>query len=434
MKKKLAITPEQVAAFSIAHQEPDWFAALRQTALGQIEKLDLPIFEKINYKHWPIMAASAPTLTTSATDTLPEMVADLTADQPYVVQVGQTIAKLNLPSELAEQGVIFTDIFTALQDYPELVHEYYMQVTVKPDEDRLTAFHTALMNSGMFLYVPKNVVIKQPITAYYVQDSTQDTDFIHHVLIVAEQNSEFSYLENLQTMGDHKNLANMVVEVIAKDNSHVHFSAVDAFGKSVTTYLNRRGHLMRDARIDWALGFMNDGNIIGDFDSDLVGDGSHAETKVVAISTGKQIQGIDTRVTNIGPRSIGHILQHGVILEDATLTFNGIGHIIKGAKGADAQQENRVLMLSRTARGDANPLLLIDENDVQAGHAASVGRVNEQQMYYLMSRGLSKEVAQRLVIRGFLGAVLTEIPDKNVRQQLTDTIERKLIDGQKSEH
>ncbi|WP_076648260.1 Fe-S cluster assembly protein SufD [Latilactobacillus sakei] len=434
MKKKLAITPEQVAAFSIAHQEPDWFAALRQTALGQIEKLDLPIFEKINYKYWPIMAASAPTLTTSATDTLPEMVADLTADQPYVVQVGQTIAKLNLPSELAEQGVIFTDIFTALQDYPELVHEYYMQVTVKPDEDRLTAFHTALMNSGMFLYVPKNVVIKQPITAYYVQDSTQTTDFIHHVLIVAEQNSEFSYLENLQTMGDHKNLANMVVEVIAKDNSHVHFSAVDAFGKSVTTYLNRRGHLMRDARIDWALGFMNDGNIIGDFDSDLVGDGSHAETKVVAISTGKQIQGIDTRVTNIGPRSIGHILQHGVILEDATLTFNGIGHIIKGAKGADAQQENRVLMLSRTARGDANPLLLIDENDVQAGHAASVGRINEQQMYYLMSRGLSKEVAQRLVIRGFLGAVLTEIPDKNVRQQLTDTIERKLIDGQKSEH
>ena len=135
-------------------------------------------------------------------------------------------------------------------------------------------------------------------------------------------------------------------------------------------------------------------------------------------------------MTNIGPRSIGHILQHGVILEDATLTFNGIGHILKGAKGADAQQENRVLMLSRTARGDANPLLLIDENDVQAGHAASVGRVDEQQMYYLMSRGLSKEVAQRLVIRGFLGAVLSEIPDKNVRQQLTDTIERKLIDGQ----
>ncbi|QEA49850.1 Fe-S cluster assembly protein SufD [Latilactobacillus curvatus] len=430
MKKTLAITPEQIASFSQLHQEPAWFAEMRQAAFAQIEQLELPIFEKINYKHWPVMAANAPTAVKSDLNLMPSAAANLSADQPYAVQIGQTTAKLNLPAELAEQGVIFTDIFTALQEHPDLVQQYYMQVTVKPNEDRLTAFHTALMNSGLFLYVPKNVVIKQPITAYYVQDSTQPADFIHHVLVVAEQNSEFSYLENLQTAGDHKNLANVVVEVIAKDNSHVHFSAVDAFGKSVTTYLNRRGHLMRDARIDWALGSMNDGNIIGDFDSDLVGAGSHAETKVVAISTGKQIQGIDTRVTNIGPRSIGHILQHGVILEDATLTFNGIGHILKGAKGADAQQENRVLMLSRTARGDANPLLLIDENDVQAGHAASVGRVDEQQMYYLMSRGLSKEVAQRLVIRGFLGAVLSEIPDKNVRQQLTDTIERKLIDGQ----
>ena len=433
MKKQLAITPEQVADFAALHQEPAWFIEMRQAALAQIDTLALPIFEKINFKHWPVMAADTPQLVKSSADLVPETAQQLDDGQPYIIQVGQTTVKINLPAALAAQGVIFTDIFTALRDYPELVKAYYMQVTVKPDEDRLTAFHTALMNSGAFLYVPKNVVIKEPITAYYVQDSTQPADFIHHVLIVAETNSEFSYLENLQTAGEHKNLANVVVEVIAKDNSHVHFASVDSFGQSVTTYLNRRGHLMRDARIDWALGFMNDGNIIGDFDSDLVGEGSHAETKVVAISTGKQVQGIDTRVTNIGQRSIGHILQHGVILEDATLTFNGIGHIIKGAKGADAQQENRVLMLSRTARGDANPLLLIDENDVQAGHAASVGRVDEQQMYYLMSRGLSKEVAQRLVIRGFLGAVLAEIPDKVVRQQLTATIERKLIDGQKSE-
>ncbi len=204
------------------------------------------------------MAANAPTAVKSDLSLMPSAAANLSADQPYAVQIGQTTAKLNLPAELAEQGVIFTDIFTALQEHPDLVQQYYMQVTVKPNEDRLTAFHTALMNSGLFLYVPKNVVIKQPITAYYVQDSTQPADFIHHVLVVAEQNSEFSYLENLQTAGDHKNLANVVVEVIAKDNSHVHFSAVDAFGKSVTTYLNRRGHLMRDARIDWALGSMND--------------------------------------------------------------------------------------------------------------------------------------------------------------------------------
>jgi Fe-S cluster assembly protein SufD len=123
-----------------------------------------------------------------------------------------------------------------------------------------------------------------------------------------------------------------------------------------------------------------------------------------------------------------------VILEKAALIFNGIGHIVKGARGADAQQENRVLMLSRTAHGYANPILLIDENDVKAGHAASVGRVDASQMYYLMSRGLTKDVAQRLVIRGFLGAVLTAIPLPTVQQELIDTIERKLIHGQTVAH
>ncbi|MFC2732703.1 MAG: SufD family Fe-S cluster assembly protein, partial [Streptococcus mutans] len=154
--------------------------------------------------------------------------------------------------------------------------------------------------------------------------------------------------------------------------------------------------------------------------------GSHAELKVVAASSGRQIQGIDTRVTNYGNNSIGHILQHGVILERGTLTFNGIGHIIKGAKGADAQQESRVLMLSDKARSDANPILLIDENEVTAGHAASIGQVDPEDMYYLMSRGIDKETAERLVIRGFLGTVITEIPVKAVRDEMIAVLDEKL--------
>lgn len=118
-------------------------------------------------------------------------------------------------------------------------------------------------------------------------------------------------------------------------------------GRKHIVYINRRGHLLKDSSIEWAIGVMNDGNVISDFDSDLIGEGSHSEIKVVAVSTGRQVQGIDTRVTNYGKHSIGHILQHGVIMDRSTLTFNGIGHIIKGAKGADAQQESRVLMPDR---------------------------------------------------------------------------------------
>ena len=175
----------------------------------------------------------------------------------------------------------------------------------------------------------------------------------------------------------------------------------------MTTYISRRGRIGRDASLDWALGIMNEGNVIADFDSDLIGDGSHANLKVIGLSSGRQVQGIDTRVTNYGNNSVGHILQHGVILERGTLTFNGIGHIVKGAKGADAQQESRVLMLSDKARSDANPILLIDENEVTAGHAASI-------------------TAERLVIRGFLGAVITEIPVKEVRDEMISVTDTKL--------
>ena len=312
-----------------------------------------------------------------------------------------------------------------MREVPELVNQYYMTKAVPMDEDKMTAAHAAFMNSGLFLYVPKNVIIEEPLEAIFYHNGNSQAHFFKHVLIVADEHSEFSYLERFQTKGDQakKLSGNIVVEVIAKAGAKVKFSAIDQLGVNITTYMNRRGYVLRDAMVDWAIGVMNDGDVIADFDSDLVGEGAHSEVKAVAISAGRQTQGIDTRVTNKAPHSIGHILQHGVIRERGVLTFNGIGHILKGAKGADAQQESRVLMLSDQARGDANPILLIDEHEVTAGHAASVGRVDPEEMYYLMSRGLRKEEAERLVIRGFLGSVLTAIPVKEVQQELVAVIE-----------
>ena len=274
----------------------------------------------------------------------------------------------------------------------------------------------------------KNVlVVEDIIESHFVQNNLVDEAFVKHVLIVADENSSVSYVERFESVGDKKNTANIVVEVIAKQGAKVQFAAVDTLGQSTDAYVNRRGYLEKDATINWALGIMNDGNVIADFDSELRGDGSHSQVNVIGISTGRQVQGIDTRVTNYAPHSVGHILQHGVILDKSTLTFNGIGHIIKGAKFADAQQESRVLMLSEGGRGDANPILLIDENEVTAGHAASVGQVDDEQLFYLTSRGISEAEAKRLVIRGFLGAVIRSIPSSTLQKELVDMIEQKLV-------
>lgn len=417
---------DDTIAFSKNHEEPLWFQKMREEALNHATELKLPVFEKINYRGWRLDHPKAPFAQANTDNSF-----DLPETNNLLVQNGDQTLVNKLDPKLSEQGVIFTDIWTALKDYPELVQKYFLATALKPAENKLVALNLALMNGGAFLYVPKNVKVDQSIQSIYLQDNSQQKDYIHHVLVVADQGSEVTYLENFLSQGDQAdNIANIVVEVVAAANSRVHFSALDQFGKHVSTYINRHGYVGDNARLDWAIGLMNDSQVVGDFGTDLRGEGGHSEAKVVAITTGEQVSGIDTKITNYGQHTIGHILQHGVILQSSSLTFNGVGHIVKGARGSDAQQESRVLMLSRTARGDANPILLIDENDVTAGHAASVGRVNEEQMYYLMSRGIDQETAQRLVIRGFLSSVITEIPEKEVRVRLTDMIERKLINGQ----
>ncbi|MBC9703713.1 MAG: Fe-S cluster assembly protein SufD [Enterococcus sp.] len=425
-EKKWLEQLDAVTNFSLSKGEPEWMTTFRQEALAKADELPLPHIDRVKFHRWPLFDIEDMADQYSEAGNVAAF--DEMKDNPVLVQQGTWTTFEQLSTELAEKGVIFTDLFTALQEHPDLVKEYYMQKAVKMDEDQLTALHAAFMNTGLFLYVPKNVVIDEPIEALFFQAGDIAQHYFKHVLIVADEHSEFSYLERFQTTGEElkKVSGNIVVEVIAKAGAKVKYSAVDQLGESITSYMNRRGYIMRDATVDWAIGVMNDGNVIADFDSDLVGEGAHSEVKIVAISSGKQTQGIDTRVTNKAPHTIGHILQHGVIRERGALTFNGIGHILKGAKGADAQQESRVLMLSDKARGDANPILLIDENEVTAGHAASVGRVDPEEMYYLMSRGLHKEEAERLVIRGFLGSVLTAIPVEAVRKELVEVIEGKL--------
>ncbi|WP_370516561.1 Fe-S cluster assembly protein SufD [Granulicatella sp. zg-ZJ] len=415
---------DTLQTFSMLKQEPEWAIAQRTQAYGLLDTLALPIIERVKFNRWHLFDTMIDS-DEQSDETGYGVLTNLEHDKPLLVQYGTRTVFEQLPTSLVEQGVILTDLFTAMQEYPELV-QAHLNTVVAVDEDKLTAFNRAYMNSGVFLYVPKNVVIEEPIQTILLQDSSIQEAFVKHVLIVADVNSQLTYVEKLETFGNKKNTANIVVEVIAKDGAKIKYAAVDRLGEQTHAYINRRGRIQKDADINWAIGALNDGNVIADFDSDLVGTGSTSHVKVIGISTGKQVQGIDTRVTNYAKHSVGHILQHGVIMDKSTLTFNGIGHIIKGAKGADAQQESRVLMLSQFARGDANPILLIDECDVTAGHAASVGQVDEEQLFYLMSRGLSQDDAEKLVIRGFLGAVITEIPMRDIQKEMIDVIDHKL--------
>lgn len=431
VETKLAVTANDVRSFSEANSEPTWFTTLRESAFAQAADLAMPTPDKTNISKWDFTTFPTWTVDSEAVAAVSELPEDISAliddnQENVYVQRNNTPAFIKVSQRLVDQGVIFTDIFTAVREHSDLVQKYYMTEAVKVDEHKLTALHTALLNGGVFVYVPRNVVVEQPLQAVFLHDNDQASLF-NHVLVVAEESAAVTYVENyVSTVEEAKGQANIIAEVIVGDNAQVTYGAVDVLAKGFNTYVNRRAHVKRDGKMDWALGLMNDSNTIAENITHLVGDNSNGETKMVVVGRGEQKQNFTTEVRHWGKDSAGHILKHGVMKESAQSIFNGIGKIEHGATRADAQQESRVLMLSEKARGDANPILLIDEDDVTAGHAASVGRVDPLQLYYLMSRGITKEEAERLVIHGFLAPVVTQLPIEGVKKQLTEVIERKV--------
>ncbi|MBD7939402.1 MULTISPECIES: Fe-S cluster assembly protein SufD [Cytobacillus] len=430
---KLPFDKEYVHSFSKDMGEPAWMTELRVNALEKAEDLPMPKPDKTNISKWNFTQFDKHIVGSedysSLTD-LPEEVRSLinleSADQNLYIQRNNRPAYISLSKTVLDQGVIFTDIFTAAREHGDLLQKYYMTDGVKVDEHKLTALHAALMNGGAFVYIPKNVEITEPLHSVFIHDD-QEANLFNHVLLVAEDNSSVTYVENyISTMEESKGIFNIISEVVANTNAKVTYGAVDTLSAGTTVYVNRRGVAGRDARIEWALGLMNDGDTVSDNKTNLIGDGSYGDMKTVVVGRGKQTQNFTTNIVHFGKASEGYILKHGVMKDAATSIFNGIGKIEHGATKANAEQESRVLMLSEKARGDANPILLIDEDDVTAGHAASVGRVDPLQLYYLMSRGISQKEAERLVIHGFLAPVVNALPIEGVKKQLTAVIEGKV--------
>ncbi|MFW3454759.1 Fe-S cluster assembly protein SufD [Aerococcus viridans] len=396
MSEQFVNGQEIVEKISKTLNESDWFLNQRLSAYDSLKSLSKLEIERIDYSKWNLW---------------------------------------NFPSENQKResvnvkradGVHILDFQTAFTEYGAFFEGIYKRSSFVQREDVFNAFTLAYLTRGIFIYAPENVQVNGPIELDFIQNNEATTVSHQQVLVYAGKNASIEINEKYATDSKHKMSIQGHVDFIAEEGSLIQYFALGQLAKETTAYIRRTGKTEKDARILLALGAMNDGNVIEDIQIQLKGQGSSSDVKTVAISHGQQVQMINVGLTNIGLNTDGNIFQHGVVLEQSTLSFNGIGHIIRGSKYSNAQQESRVLMLSDEARADANPILLIDEFEVQAGHAASVSRVDKEQLYYLMSRGLDQLQAEKLVILGFLGIVLKEISLPSVREQLIDRIERKL--------
>jgi len=427
----LPVGRDALQALSSSKQEPAWLAELRLQALELAGTLELPKLEKTRIDRWNIDRYGEYKQVTAvdSLDNLPEEISSLVAQDSIpsgvLIQRNSGVIYSSLSEELKQRGVILCDLETAAREHEDLVRPYLMQA-VRADEHRLSALHAALWSGGLFLYVPKNVIIEQPIQALFLADDA-DALFAPHVLIVAEANSSVTYVDNyVSGQATDAITHNGVAEVFVKDGAVVRFASIHNLNDQATDVTYRRAVLGQDARVEWTIGELHMGDAVSDTNSILRGNGSSSDAKVICVGTNKQRLNITTRATHFGKSSDSDMITRAVMRDEATAIINGITKIEHGATHANGEQTERVLMLSPKARGDANPILLIDEDEVTAGHAASVGQVNKEQVFYLMSRGLSKEQAEKLIIYGFLAPVVNIIPIKKVEEQLRVLVERKL--------
>jgi Fe-S cluster assembly protein SufD len=426
----LAIDSNTYASIGTSKQEPAWLSKFRAEALTLASQLELPKLEKTRIDRWNLggLGSYRPAKPVQNAGELPGDLAALIGGNPspnLLVQHDSGVVYVRISKELESQGVILKSLEQAAADHPELVQQYLMQA-VKTNENRLTALHAAIWNGGLFLYVPKNVNVTEPIQAIYYTESP-DATFAPHVIIVAETHSSVNYVDNyLSAHANQAMLHSGVIEVYAKPGSSVRVASVHDLGTHVTDVNYRRAIIENDAKVEWIIGELSHGNGVADTYAILKGNGSNSDMKVISVGVGEQKLNYTTRAVHFGKSSSSDMITRAVMRDEATAIINGITKIEHGATKADGQQTERVLMLSPKARGDANPILLIDEDDVTAGHAASVGQVNVEQVHYLMSRGISKAEAERLIIYGFLYPVIEEIPLQSLREQLSSLVERKL--------
>lgn len=434
MSTQLSTPTDRQSAEALARSkgEPQWLVDLRGEAAELAGTLEWPKPEKVKIDRWNLTAVGnyEQAGAVASVAELPEVVRDLVTEgtENLLVQQNSSVVWKQISAELAAKGVIFTDLETACREHGDLVQQYLFQAVAKGD-NKLNALHAALWNGGVFIYVPRNVEVELPLQAI-LHNNNADAAFAPHILIVAESNSSVTYVDYVLSEPGSITapfVHHSIVEVFVKSGAHVRFGSIHHLAENGVDMSIRRAIIENDGQMEWVIGDLNDGNTLSDTTSVLKGNGSNSDAKVISIGKNDQKMSLTTQAIHFGRSSESNMVTRAVMKDSASAIINGITKIEKGATKANGVQTEKVLMLSPKARGDANPILLIDEDDVKAGHAASVGQVNVEQVHYLMSRGITKKDAERLIIYGFLAPVVSEIPIDAVREQLQRLLERKLL-------
>jgi Fe-S cluster assembly protein SufD len=330
--------------------------------------------------------------------------------------------------EAKARGVVFCDMATAVREHGELVREYFMTQVVKPADSKFSALHGAFWDNGVFVYVPRGVALEQPLRAI-ISAELRGKSSLSHTLIIMDEASEAIFAEDFISPDedDGQGFSSRVLEIIARRGAKLRYIGTQRWGRTVYDFHTERALLGADTEVTVQTIELGSKLSKGRVETVLQGNGVHVKLLGLYIEDGKQHLDRYTLQDHVGANGVSDLLFKGVLTDEARSVFSGMIRVYPTGKGTAAYQQNRNLLLSRHARADSIPNLEIGANDIiGCSHGATVGKVDEEQLFYLMCRGLSRLDATHLIVEGFVDPIINEAPIASLRDSLRQEIRARV--------
>ncbi len=421
-KARKGVDAEIVNQISEMKNEPEWMRDYRLKGLEIFQSKPMPKWGgAIDINFQDIFYYLKPTDKQGKTwDEVPQEIKDTfeklgipEAEKKFLsgvkAQFESEVVYGSLKQDLADQGVIFTDTDSAVRDYPELVKEYFGTIIPSTD-NKFAALNSAVWSGGSFIYVPKGVKIEFPLQAYF-RINAENMGQFERTLIIVDEGASVHYVEGCTApMYTSESLHSAVVEIICKRGSRCRYTTIQNWANNIYNLVTKRAVAYADATMEWVDGNLGSKLTMKYPSVYMLEPGAHGEILSIAFAAKGQHQDAGAKLVHCAPNTTGQIISKSISKGGGRASYRGLVRVEKGAKNSKCNVVCDALILDSKSRSDTYPYIEILEKDVSVGHEASVSRIGEEQLFYLMSRGLSQAEASTMIVSGFIEPLVKELP------------------------
>ncbi|MFZ8907535.1 MAG: Fe-S cluster assembly protein SufB [Nitrosopumilaceae archaeon] len=420
---KKGLSKDTVTAISKMKDEPQWMLDFRLRSFETFMKKPMPTWggnlETIDFQNI-YYYAKATEKAEKNWDDVPEDVKNTfdklgipEAEKKFLAGVGaqyeSEVVYHSLREDLAKQGVLFLDTDAALKEQPEIFKKYFGKV-IPPEDNKFAALNSAVWSGGSFIYVPPGVKVDMPLQAYF-RINAENIGQFERTLIIADEGSEVHYIEGCTApVYSSESLHSAVVEIVAHKDAKMRYTTIQNWSNDVYNLVTKRAYAYEGATVEWI-----DGNIGSKLTMKypgvyLMGERAYGETLSIAFAGKGQHQDTGAKMVHLAPNTTSKITSKSVSRLDGRSTYRGLLNVAKGATNVKSTVRCDALLLDDTSKTDTYPYMEINQEDATITHEATVGKIGDEQIFYLMSRGFTEEEALSLIVNGFMEPFTKELP------------------------